>query len=305
MKRYLYVGSLAAAILIGFLLAFGSEILQSGVVLAASAYTTIASTGAPLTQRTVLNFVNGGCVDNAGASQTDCTIGATGSTGATGPAGPTGATGGGVIAAPPYLNAGGNLYISADSMYQATLPSLGSWTWLSTTATPSTGPNGDALFSFGTSVSPAFFKHPSAITSIESVVSAAAPLCTAPANGGVNAGVWMWDSTNSKIYYLALDQFDTSGVSPTLFVFTYTYTGSGQPTSGANVFNSYFWSPLYHLKLTVSSTTLSFLVSLNGGATYSSLLTQTVGTIGGLGIAVQKGCGTANGVADFMSIVTQ
>lgn len=109
MRRYLYLFTLCAAVLIGFLLAFGSDILQSGVALAASAYATIDSAGVALTQRTVLNFVNGGCVDNAGASRTDCTItGPTGPTGATGATGATGGGGGGSFIQPLTAPVSGN-----------------------------------------------------------------------------------------------------------------------------------------------------------------------------------------------------
>ena len=74
MKRYLYLFSLCAAVLIGFLLAFGSEILQSGAqVLASVFYQTIQTSGTPLTQRGTLNFTtNITCVDDSKNSSTDC-----------------------------------------------------------------------------------------------------------------------------------------------------------------------------------------------------------------------------------------
>lgn len=76
MKRYLYMFTLCAAVLIGFVLAFGSEILQSGVVLAASAYATIEQAGSALTQRTTLNFSGSGvtCTDDSVDSRTNCAI---------------------------------------------------------------------------------------------------------------------------------------------------------------------------------------------------------------------------------------
>ena len=39
------------------------------------AYGTIQNAGVSVTQRPILNFPNGGCVDNAGSNRTDCTVG--------------------------------------------------------------------------------------------------------------------------------------------------------------------------------------------------------------------------------------
>jgi len=65
MKRtFLWIG-------IFFLLAV--LLWASGI--APQAYNQIMNGGVALTGRPILNFVNGGCVDNAGANRTDCTIG--------------------------------------------------------------------------------------------------------------------------------------------------------------------------------------------------------------------------------------
>jgi hypothetical protein len=79
MKRLAFILILAVAVLLGFALAIGSTIGQGFIsvgALAASAYATIEQAGSALTQRTVLNFLGSGvsCVDNSGASRTDCTI---------------------------------------------------------------------------------------------------------------------------------------------------------------------------------------------------------------------------------------
>jgi hypothetical protein len=50
-----------------------------GSSIATAAYGVIESAGTPVTQRSILNFVNGTtCVDNAGAARTDCTTGGSG-----------------------------------------------------------------------------------------------------------------------------------------------------------------------------------------------------------------------------------
>ena len=83
----------------------GTETCTGGGGGGGGGYVTILDEGSPLTARTAVNFIGTPitCVDNAGATRTDCTVtaisgptgptGPTGATGATGPTGPTGATG--------------------------------------------------------------------------------------------------------------------------------------------------------------------------------------------------------------------
>jgi hypothetical protein len=56
----------------------------SGSGIATAAYNLILNSGSALTMRPTLNFVNGGCVDNAGANRTDCTVSGGGGGGGTG-----------------------------------------------------------------------------------------------------------------------------------------------------------------------------------------------------------------------------
>ncbi len=74
-----------------------------------SAYTTVQSAGSAVTQRSILNFVDGGCVDNAGASRTDCTTST-------------------VSAANSCLSIGADCYFGT-RFVQATLPSAISFSW--------------------------------------------------------------------------------------------------------------------------------------------------------------------------------
>src|SRR5215831_2719756 len=104
----------------------GTETCTGGGGGGGGGYATILDEGSPLTQRTAVNFIGTPitCVDNAGATRTDCTVsaisgptgptgptgatgptGPTGPTGATGPTGPTGATGpSGLVGTNPLLN---------------------------------------------------------------------------------------------------------------------------------------------------------------------------------------------------------
>lgn len=67
--------------------ASGNLIDCGGNAIFGTAYQTIASNGAPAAQRSAVNFISGSnatftCVDNAGASRTDCTVSASSSAGA-------------------------------------------------------------------------------------------------------------------------------------------------------------------------------------------------------------------------------
>lgn len=189
---------------------------------------------------------------------------------------------GGPIALPPYLKMIGNLYVPADNMYQATLPpaSLTGWGQFGAGGvTKANGANGDVLLT-ATMTTPSFFSAPSQIISIElssncvGGTNSATPIC----------GIYVWDSTNSKLYSanLITDAQAGSGITTN----TYTYNGSGSPSfsSQDSVFITAFATT--HLKGAVSAGTLTFSYSQNGGTVLSTQHTYSVGTIGNLGVVV-------------------
>ncbi len=64
----------ANTVTVTFLIAQTGKCVVNGAGTPTPAYTTIESAATPLTQRSILNFVSGvTCVDNAGATRTDCT----------------------------------------------------------------------------------------------------------------------------------------------------------------------------------------------------------------------------------------
>jgi hypothetical protein len=74
-KKQLAIAAGVAFGLLGMTVLMGSGAIQS-------AYSLIENSGTPLTRRSTLNFVDGGCADNATNSRTDCTIsGGSGSAG--------------------------------------------------------------------------------------------------------------------------------------------------------------------------------------------------------------------------------
>ena len=196
-------------------------------------------------------------------------------------------SGSGFTAAPPYLLSGSTYYIAATG-FQATRPS-GSPTWVNS-VTPSTvtaGANGDLLIA-GTGV---YWATLTATTTVEGVVHFI-NLTATGVSTTVNGGVWMYDSTNSKIYkwYVAISNVNvaTAG-SSVLGLDIYTYNGSGNPTysSTAVIYDFPCGSSPVHLKMSRTSTTLSILASTDGGATYVTFgQTETVGTLAQAGYAI-------------------
>ena len=212
---------------------------------------------------------------------------------------------GGITAAPPYLVIGGNSYIPQDGMYQATLP-LSSPTWLNNVTPTSTtnGANGNQIVQNTSAIGA--WESQTATTSVEGVFNCLSAQTTA-ANQFPDCGVWIYDSTNSKIY--ALNAFS---VAPTgnnsgygFQAQTYTYSGSGNPSFSANIVVygavSSGGSPILHFRLIKSGSTLSFQYSLDGGSTYQTMTTQSVGTISKGGYVI--GNGSATFTENVLSIV--
>lgn len=118
MKRFFLLIPLTLAILIGMAFAFvpQSWIQVSVGALAAVFYQTVDQSGTPLTQRPTLNFTGAGvsCVDNSGATRTDCTI--------------SGGGGGGDTFTPPYVTPdSSNFY---EPLFKITKIVNASYTWL-------------------------------------------------------------------------------------------------------------------------------------------------------------------------------
>lgn len=201
-------------------------------------------------------------------------------------------SGGGTIAAPPYLNAGGNFYITADNMYLATLPivsglgpsGVGSWTVLGTlTPTIATSTNG-AVNITQTSATGSFISAPTQTTSIEAVMN------LTPNSASASAGIYFCDATNSRFYVLTL--ILGAGVVG-LDEITYTFncaTPSGNPASASVQQSLAPGAGPYHFRGSVSGGTLTFSVSHDGGATFQALpTTYSVGTINKIGLTTVAG----------------
>lgn len=194
-----------------------------------------------------------------------------------------------VAALPPYEQIGSTLYIPADNMSQATLPSLGSYTALSGLTAPAVTTQTNGNVTIGTGAQ-GWLADPSHIISIESVFRC----YQAVNNSSFVNGLFVWDSTNSKIYELVC----SGGASPSAYislsVFILTYSGSGTPTFSSNPLNVQYQGATVHAKESISGTTLSYGVSFDGGISFVSMGTQTVGTISKIGYALSNTSNTGS-----------
>lgn len=172
-------------------------------------------------------------------------------------------------ASPPYLVASGVSYIPSDGLYTATLPAA-SPTWLSTTATATPAANGNLLLTSASGTTA--FAAITATASIEAVFN-----CYVVSAG--SCGIWIYDSTHSTVYSLILAQ-NGSGVE-TWDLLSFSYSGSGNPTFASTVWSSTntLKNGTVHAKLSVTGSTLSPQLSLDGGITFFSA-GPTVGSIG-------------------------
>ena len=223
--------------------------------------------------------------------------------------GGTTACGGGatVTAAPPYVEIGSTFY--DHDFYAVTKPPVcASTTWLNS-VTPSSctnGTNGDVVIK--TSSANQYWATQTATSSVEGVFSISSnTTATSNVSGG---GIWIYDSTNSKVYLfqavgtgnaeyiLGFNSYNCtspcSSTSPSGASGLFTWWGSGAYGVGGNA----------HLKLSVSGSTLTIAISLNGGVTFMTLATESVGTITKGGYAVNVS-GTDTTMMDVQSILVQ
>ena len=222
-------------------------------------------------------------------------------------------TGGtGVTVASPYLEVGGTtFYIPADGMSPATKPPVcGSTTWInSVTPTSCTnGTNGNVILNNTSGITA--WATQTATTSVEGVFNMTSNGLLS-SNIFPSGSIWIYDSTNNKIYNFTLTVNSASGSIPYIEelgqqIYSCTSPCTSTNPSFSSTTNTWVtgWGlnhPI-HLKLSVSAGTLSFQYSLDGGIDFTTLSTVgSIGTItkGGYGIA-----GTSSTV-NMMSILVQ
>lgn len=201
-----------------------------------------------------------------------------------------------VFSLPPYLKIAGVLY-SASSMYAVTLPTASpSWiNGVTPTAIAAAGPNGDYI---AATVNSAAWGQQSCTSSVEG------EFFSASLGTGTNAGIWIYDSTNSRIWELSAGGGNNVA---TLQLRLFTYAGSGNPALGSNIVVADQPPPfgVAHFKIVVAAGTASFEYSQNGGKTFIPLTTtESVGTIAACGFDVSSSA-ISQGSIDLLSLVTQ
>ena len=202
-----------------------------------------------------------------------------------------------VYAAPPYIEIS-SVYYDHD-LFAVTKPPA-SPTWLANTPTTvTTGTNGDLQWTSTGNCAACYLFKP-ATTSVDTEFRI---------GGSIDAGPWVWDSTNNRYFNVVLTGTDSGSMS----IQYGTYSGSGSPSySGAFSgfgFGFYGAGEFVHLRWRASSGTLYLEQTINGGESYFTLATicasgctytDSVGTIGGGGIW-QYGSGTV----DLIHLLTQ
>ena len=196
-----------------------------------------------------------------------------------------------ITVAPPYLEIGTTYYIPADNMFAATRPpACASLVYLNA-GTPSTcanGANGNIEINDATASTTTWWISASGTASSEAVMSVGSQGVVA---GSVypNVGVWLYDSTNSKVY--SISRYYNGGANSDIQLTSYTYGGSGTPSSGVNIatfgYGTMESTGKMHLKIAASGGNVTGYVSLDGGSTYHSIGTHSIGTVAKGGVYFQ------------------
>ncbi len=214
--------------------------------------------------------------------------------------------GGSTTAAPPYIEIGSTFY--DHDFYAVTKPPVcGSTTWLNSVAPSSctNGTNGDVLAQTTSTINA--WASQTATTSVEGVHASTTNLAFGSFAQSV---IWIYDSTNSKFYALVqiLAGSTSTQVQSSLQIWacaspcssvTPTFSSQTETPTGAYGFGAHA-----HLKLSVSGGTLTAASSIDGGSTFVTLSTVSVGTITKGGYVLEGGSsGTA--AEDVISINVQ
>lgn len=198
-------------------------------------------------------------------------------------------------AAPPYFTDGTNFFVAGTGL-KATKPS-GTPSWINgvTPTNTAAGANGDFTFSGTQNV----WATTTATTSVEAEFSAASNNTNA-SSGAPIVGVWVYDTTNSLIYFFGI--VATNGASEFQFQ-SWVYAGVGNPvfSSTLTTMFSVLQGNVTHLKLSKSGGTLTVAVSLDGGATFSTLTTHSIGTIAQAGYGLNSN--SEFGIGNVFSLV--
>lgn len=205
--------------------------------------------------------------------------------------------------AAPYITISGTKYV-AETMWPFTaFPTCSSLD--AQTATLTAGTNGSEAISYSSAGSTNFWCSAAATTSVEAEFKGGC---------GTNSltitciiGIWICDTTNSKLYDIELINNPTSGQASAPIEFSSWTLTSCAGTPGTQVVIGNFprtTKGTMHFKLVKVSTNLQALVSDDAGQTYYQVgASQAVGTLSKGGVTLRAGVGATVTNATFLSTV--
>jgi hypothetical protein len=203
-------------------------------------------------------------------------------------------TGTGITYQPPYENQAGTLYIPTDGMFKATLPpSSPAFINTSTSGlTITAGTNGNLILTTAGNGT-AYWQTQTATTSVESVTTVA-PFSGALGTALYGYGPWIYDSTNGLVWALnpVFGSSATGAATCYLQIQKLTYAGGSTLPVNSAITNAVGdgcagWGTPIHIRLSKASSTLTMAISLDGGISYQTVATESVGTIAKGGIHLQ------------------
>ena len=178
---------------------------------------------------------------------------------------------------PPYFTTGTAKYMAWDGYPVTAPPTSPSWINSVKPSSVATSANGTLVLSDSGSTS-VFWQTETATTSVEAEEIF---VTTAASN---NFGVWLYDSTNSVIWTL-IANYNAGELQSCIE--EYTYSGSGSPVFSTDTCKTGYgggWGTWAHFKMSVAGGTLSAQISLDGGVTFVTPYTESVGTISAGGV---------------------
>ena len=202
-----------------------------------------------------------------------------------------GSGGGGVTPAPPYWTSSGTFY-DERGFTVTKPPSTASWVNSVAATNWNAQTNGDVVVS-GVTGATNYFQTQSLSTSIDYEGVATSLLNTGNNSQGTVHGIWVYDSTNGFIYtWSVIDLGNVSGgVAPPTYLqeLRFVYTGSGNPntqtTRNTSIAGGEGFAFPAHLRIIKSGSTLNFQNTLNGGASYNTIWSESgIGTISSGGV---------------------
>ena len=211
-----------------------------------------------------------------------------------------------VTVATPYITVGSTKYVAA-TLWPFTAFFSGSFLDANT-CTLTAGTNGSENLSCNLNNARSYYSV-AATTSVEAEFSSLTSTSSIT-NAGYGAGIWICDSTNSKLYAFQVLMEASTATSANFWLqvssFTLASCNAGTPSVESTITQAPITNGnlVNHLKLVKSGGNLLAQVSQDGGQSYTQLASQAVGTLSKAGVMVNgfSGVGAATISATYLSV---